>query len=76
MASFGTLLHNPLLEASEDTTLTRADANSCIETIVGDDFSASDLWIAFVNWMAYFFADRVMKQEIAEIALRRARLLD
>lgn len=27
------------------------------------------------NWMAYFFPDRVMKQEIAEIARRRARLL-
>ena len=65
-----------LLEASEDTTFTRADADSCIETIVGDDFSASDLWIAFVDWMAYFFPDRIMKQEIAEIALRRARLLD
>ena len=32
--------------------------------------------LAFVNWMAYFFPNRVMKQEIAEIALRRARLLD
>ena len=65
-----------LLEASEDTTLTRADASSWLDTIGGDDFSTNDLWIAFVNWMAYFFPDRVMKQEIAEIALRRARLLD
>ena len=55
--------------------LTRADANSWLEAIAGDDFSPSDLWTAFVNWMAYFFPDRVMKQEIAEIALRRARLL-
>ena len=65
-----------LLEASEDTTLTRADASSWLETIAGDDFSPSDLWTAFVNWMVYFYPDRVMKQEIAEIALRRARLLD
>ena len=64
-----------LLEASEDTMLTRADASSWLETLAGDDFSTNDLWIAFVNWMAYFFPDRVMKQEIAEIALRRARLL-
>ena len=65
-----------LLEASEDMTLTRADASSWLETIAEDDFSANDLWIAFVNWMAHFFPDRIMKQEIAEVALRRARLLD
>lgn len=64
-----------LLEASEDTVLARADASSALEAIAGDDFSTNDLWLAFVNWMAYFFPDRVMKQEIAEIALRRARLL-
>ena len=64
-----------LLETSEDTMLTRADATSWLETITGDEFSTSDLWIAFVNWMAYFFPDRVMKQEVAEIALRRARVL-
>ena len=65
-----------LLDATEDMTLTRADAHSYLETIAGDEFSTNDLWVAFVNWMAYFFPDRVMKQEIAEIALRRARLLD
>ena len=68
-------LAEALLVASEDTTLTRADANSWLEMNSGDEFSPNDLWIAFVNWMAYFFSDRVMKQEIAEIALRRARLL-
>lgn len=56
--------------------LTRADASSYLETIAGDDFSTNDLWAAFVNWMAYFFPEQVMKQEIAELALRRARLLD
>lgn len=64
-----------LLEASEDMTLTRADASSWFEMIAGDDFSANDLWIAFVNWMVHFFPDWIMKQEIAEVALRRARLL-
>ena len=68
-------LAEALLVASEDTTLTRADASSWLEPISGDDFSPNDLWVAFVNWMAYFYSDRVMKQEIAEIALRRARLL-
>ena len=38
--------------------------------------STNDLWLAFVNWMAYFFPDQVMKQQIAEVALRRAQLLN
>ena len=65
-----------LLDATEDTTLTRSDAHSYLEMISGDDFSTNDLWLAFVNWMAYFFHDRVMKQEITEIALRYAQPLD
>ena len=65
-----------LLESGEDMTLTRADASMYLETIAGEDFSANDLWSAFVNWMAHFYPDCVVKQEIAEIALRRARLLE
>ena len=65
-----------LLEASEDMTLTRADVYTYLETIAGDEFSTNDLWLAFVNWMAYFFSDQVMKQEIAETALRRAQVLN
>ncbi len=66
----------PILEATGDVTLTRADVHGYLETLAGEEFSTHDLWMAFVNWMAYFFADRVMKQEIAEIALRRAQVLD
>ena len=65
-----------LLEASEDTTLTRAEARVYLEKITGDEFSTNDLWLAFVNWMAYFFSDQVMKQEINEVVLRRAQVLD
>ncbi len=65
----------PILEASGDVTVTRADVQEYLETLAGE-FSTRDLWMAFVNWMAYFFADCVMKQEIAEIALRRAQVLD
>ena len=64
-----------LLGSNEDMTLTRADAQSYLEKIEGDQFSANDLWKAFVNWMVCFFPDRVMKQEITEIALRRGRVL-
>lgn len=65
-----------LLESHEDTTLTRADASTYLESIAGKDFSVDDLWNAFVNWMAYFFPEQVMKQEIVELALRRAQLLE
>ncbi len=40
-----------------------------------DDFSTDDLWLAFVNWMAHFFPDKVMKQQIVEVASRRAQML-
>jgi hypothetical protein len=64
-----------ILTATQDITLTRADAHAHLERIVEDDFSTNDLWFSFVSWMSYFFPDKVMKQEIAEIGLRRAQLL-
>ena len=64
-----------ILKGTDDVTITRADVHSYLETLVGQEYSTSDLWIAFVEWMAYFFADRVIKQEVAEIALRRAQVL-
>ena len=64
-----------LINSTEDMTLTRADAQSYLERMAGDRFSANDLWIAFVNWMTYFFSDRVMKQEISEVTLRRAQIV-
>ena len=69
-------LAEALLDATEDVTLTRADAHSHLELLATGDFSTNDLWLAFVNWMAYFFPDQVMKQQIAEVALRRAQLLN
>lgn len=65
-----------MLESTEDTTVTRADAHAFLEISAAGKFSSNELWLAFVNWMAYFFPERVMKQEIAEIALRGARLLN
>lgn len=63
------------LKITEDTTLTFADTHSYFKEIAGDQFSANELWLAFVEWMAYFFNDQVMRQEITEIALRRAQIL-
>ena len=63
------------LNTTEDTTLTFADSHSYFKEIAGDQCSANELWLAFVEWMAYFFNDQVMRQEITEIALRRAQIL-
>jgi len=52
--------------------LKHVGAGVYLELLATDDFSTNDLWLAFVNWMAYFFPDQVMKQQIAEVALRRA----
>ena len=68
-------LAETLLNATVDTTLTRADALSHLNLVATSEFTANDLWVAFVNWMTYFFPNDVMKQEITEVALRRARLL-
>ena len=62
-----------LLGTTEDKTFTRADAHLFLEEISGEDISTRDLWLAFVNWVAYFFPDKVMIQEISEVALRRAQ---
>ena len=63
------------LNTTKDTTLTFADTHFYFKEIAGDPFSANELWLAFVEWMAYFFNDQVMRQEITEIALRRAQIL-
>ena len=64
-----------LLESTKDVTIAQADVHSYLENLAGTDFSTRDLWVAFVDWMVYFFPDRVMKQEMAEIVLRRAQVL-
>lgn len=64
-----------LLGTMEDRTITRADAHAFLVEFSGEDISTQDLWLAFVNWVAHFFPDEVMKQEISEIALRRAQAI-
>ncbi len=64
-----------ILTEGEDVTLTRADAQSYLAAVSAGEFSADDLWRSFVSWMSYFYSDQVMKQEIADIGLRRAQTL-
>ena len=66
---------NDVLSSKADMTFTRADAQSYLEKVVGEQFSVGDLWSAFVNWMVHFFPDSVIKQEISEVALRRAQIV-
>lgn len=68
-------LADALLDVTTDITLTRGDVHPQISQLTTEEFSANDLWRSFVNWMVYFFPDKVMRQEISEIALRRARLI-
>lgn len=64
-----------VLNSAEDVTLTRADASMHLGSLCDDEFSPDDLWHSFVVWMTYFFPDSLVSQPVAEVALRRARLL-
>lgn len=64
-----------ILAATDDRILTRTDAYSYLSMREGEHFTANDLWLAFVKWMAHFHADKLMEQEITEIALRSAQVL-
>ena len=64
------------LNSTEDEFLTRADVSPYLETLITVHYGSQDLWAAFVHWMSYYYDDVVMRQEISEIALRRAQLLN
>ncbi len=61
------------LESPRDSFVSRAEAYSALKMDVDDQFSVEDRWHSFVQWMAYFFPDRVMIQERTELTLRRAQ---
>ena len=66
-----------LLDTPDDRMLTRAEAQSFLEKAASEKESTYDLWKSFLDWMSHFFSEQLMKQEVAEVALRRAvRLLD
>ena len=65
-----------ILATTADVLLTRPDAQAYLSTRENDVATAEDMWAAFVKWMAYFHSDSVMEQEVTEIALRRAQVLD
>lgn len=65
-----------ILATSDDVLLTRSDVQTYLATKESEAFTAQDVWAAFVKWMVHFHSDSVMEQEIIEIALRRAQVLD
>lgn len=65
-----------LLENTEDRIIQQDDVAKFFKGYVGDEYTVDDLWNAFVSWMAYFFKDQVMRQDIASSALRRAKQID
>ena len=64
-----------ILDSADDTFLTVADAYPGLQGMIGDQFSAEDLWQSFVKWMAWFFPEKVMIQERTELTLRRAQIV-
>ena len=61
------------LAGTGDALLTFKDTYSFLSGLDVGGYSEQDLWRAFIEWMAHFYPDRVMKQSITEIALRRAQ---
>lgn len=68
-------LVDALLDVTSDVTLTRSDAHPQLKVLESDEFTVNDLWRSLVKWVVHFFPDKVMSQEISEVALRRARLI-
>lgn len=61
------------LAGTGDALLTFKDTYSFFSALDVEGFSEQDLWLTFIEWMAHFYPDRVMKQPMTEMALRRAQ---
>lgn len=68
-------LAKSLLSGAKDMVLTQADALPIIHIDSTSEFTKHDLWYSFVSWMAHFYRDVLITQEITEIALRRAQVI-
>lgn len=61
------------LESPRDLSLCLSDVYPVLQKDIGEQFLVEDRWHSFVQWMAYFFPDRVVIQERIELTLRRAQ---
>ncbi len=62
-----------LLDGTVDESINSDELGTFFRQNSMEGFSEDDMWRALVNWMTYFYEDRVMGQEITEVVLRRAR---
>ena len=62
-----------LLDDDKDVTLAREDARAFFEGLATESWQADDLWRSFVKWMAHFYDDKIIQQEVVEVSLRRAQ---
>ena len=69
-------LAQSLLAGRSDMIVTRADAQSYLESLQIGEYSTRELWLAFVSWMTHYLSEQVIRHEIAEVALRRAQVID
>ena len=69
-------LAKSLLAGTSDMVLTRADAQLYLESLQIGEYSTEELWLAFVSWTTYYLSEKVIRQEIAEVVLRRAQVID
>lgn len=68
-----------LLGRKEDVIVRRGELGEELRELArqaGGGFTEEDVWRSLVEWMTHFFPDKLMKQEVAEVALRRAQVLD
>jgi len=68
-----------LLGRKEDLIVRRGELGEELRELArqaGGGFTEEDVWRSLVEWMTHFFPDKLMKQEVAEVALRRAQVLD
>lgn len=68
-------LAKELLESGEDRLLRKMDVSPMLKSLENTTFSVDDIWRAFVAWMVHFHQDTVIQQDVTELALRRARLI-
>lgn len=58
-----------------DSMLRCVDVYDELEKYATDDYSVETLWRALVSWTTHFLRDRIIGQEVAEMALRRGKLV-
>lgn len=68
-----------LLEREENAVVTRGELSEDLRELArqaGGNATGEDVWRSLVEWMTHFFPEKLMKQEVAEVGLRRAQVIN